>query len=234
MEDRTLEYEVITYNGGNCTREVENVVEEVNFQVAVNNERTIYLTGSPFNVKELVVGNLWMRNLLDSKEDIDTLTIDQNLVKVVLNIPLRETERDYRVVRSEKTIEKERVPILMQKLQDRANLFSKTGGVHNAALSDGKELLVFMEDIGRHNTVDKLMGYCILNDINLEDKIMVFSGRIPFEIINKISKMNIPIFISKSAPTSLGVDMARKYNITICGFTRGERYHIYSGDDRIL
>ncbi|WP_300409889.1 formate dehydrogenase accessory sulfurtransferase FdhD [Lagierella sp.] len=234
MEDRTLKYEVLTYNDGNCSRGIENVVEEVNTKVIVNGKKTFNLTSSPFNIEELVIGNMWMRNLLDKKEDIKTIKYTKGLIEVELNILLREEERKYRVVKSDLTLAKKQVPILMKELQDRANLFSRTGGVHNAAISDGQRLLVFMEDIGRHNTVDKLMGYCILNDISLEDKIMVFSGRIPFEIINKLSKMNVPIFISKSAPTSLGVEMARKYNITLCGFTRGERYHIYSDDGRIL
>lgn len=234
MKDRTLNYDVLTYEDGNVFESVEEVVEEKRYEVIVNEKISYNLTCSPFNVLELLVGNMWMRNLIDNKDDIKSIDIGEEVIKVWLNIEVKNIKREYKSVDSALTLPKEKVPKLMKKLQDKANLFSKTGGVHNAGLSDGEELIVFMEDIGRHNTVDKLMGYCILNKIDISDKIIVFSGRIPFEIINKLSMIGVPIFISKSAPTSLGVDMAKKYNITICGFTRGERYHIYSGAQRLV
>lgn len=234
MKDRTLNYDVLTYEDGNVFESVEDVVEEKGYEVIVNEKIFYNLTCSPFNVLELLVGNMWMRNLIDNKEDIKSIDIGEEVIKVELNVEIKNKNRDYKVVESPLTLSKTKVTELMKKLQDRANLFSRTGGVHNAGLCDGEELIAFMEDIGRHNTVDKLMGYCILNGIDISNKIIVFSGRIPFEIINKLSMMAIPIFISKSAPTSLGVDMARKYNITICGFTRGERYHIYSCPERLV
>lgn len=234
MKDRTLNYDVLTYEDGNVFESVEDVVEEKRYEVIVNEKIFYNLTCSPFNVRELLVGNMWMRNLIDNKEDIKSIDIGEEVIKVELNVEIKNKNRDYKFVNSQLTLSKTKVTELMKKLQDRANLFSRTGGVHNAGLCDGEELIAFMEDIGRHNTVDKLMGYCILNEIDISNKIIVFSGRIPFEIINKLSMMAIPIFISKSAPTSLGVDMARKYNITICGFTRGERYHIYSCPERLV
>lgn len=234
MKDRTLNYEVLTYEDGNVFESVEDVVEEKRYEVIVNEKLFYNLTCSPFNVLELLVGNMWIRNLIDHKDDIKSVDIGEKVIKVELNVEVKNKKRDYKFVNSSLTLPKEKVTLLMKKLQDRANLFSRTGGVHNAGLSDGEEIIAFMEDIGRHNTVDKLMGYCILNEIDISNKIIVFSGRIPFEIINKLSMMAIPIFISKSAPTSLGVDMAKKYNITICGFTRGERYHIYSCPDRLV
>lgn len=234
MKDRTLNYDVLTYEDGNVFESVEDVVEEKRYEVIVNEKLSYNLTCSPFNVLELLVGNMWMRNLIDNKEDIKSIDIGEEIIKVELNVEIKNKNRDYKFVNSQLTLSKTKVTELMKKLQDRANLFSRTGGVHNAGLCDGEELIAFMEDIGRHNTVDKLMGYCILNEIDISNKIIVFSGRIPFEIINKLSMMAIPIFISKSAPTSLGVDMARKYNITICGFTRGERYHIYSCPERLV
>lgn len=234
MKEKTLNYDVLTYEDGNVFESVEDVVEEKRYQIIVNEKIFYNLTCSPFNVLELLVGNMWMRNLIDSKDDIKSIDIGEEIIKVFLNIETKNKNRDYKFVKSPLTLPKEKVPKLMKKLQERANLFSRTGGVHNAGLCDGEEIILFMEDIGRHNTVDKLMGYCILNEIDISDKIIVFSGRIPFEIINKLSMMAVPIFISKSAPTSLGVDMARKYNITICGFTRGERYHIYSCPERLV
>lgn len=234
MKDKTLNYDVLTYEDGNVFESVEDVVEEKRYEVIVNEKFSYNLTCSPFNVQELLVGNMWIRNLIDNKDDIKSIDIGEEVIKVWLNIEVKNIKKEYKSVDSDLTLPKEKVPKLMKKLQDRANLFSKTGGVHNAGLSDGEELIVFMEDIGRHNTVDKLMGYCILNEIDISDKIIVFSGRIPFEIINKLSMIGVPIFISKSAPTSLGVDMAKKYNITICGFTRGERYHIYSCPHRLV
>lgn len=92
---------------------------------------------------------------------------------------------------------------------------------------------MLFEDIGRHNAVDKIFGYCFLNNIELKDKIMVFSGRVSTEILIKVARMGIPILVSRSAPTDLAINMADELGVTVVGFTRGERMNVYTHPERI-
>ncbi len=234
MEDRFKNYDVVTYNNGVITSEVENIVEEKSIDIYINGERFYKIVCSPFNLEEMVVGFLWMNNIIDTLEDIISLdfTVDG---RISIEVKKQEFTEERKIIKnnSKKTIKAEEVPEQIKLIENQAMLFEKTGGVHSAALIDNGELVIYMEDVGRHNTLDKITGYCLMNNISMEDKIIAFSGRLPLEIVTKICKMNIPIMISMSAPTNLGVDLARKYGVTLCGFTRNKRYHIYANEYRI-
>lgn len=121
----------------------------------------------------------------------------------------------------------------MKKNLDYSNVFKETGGVHCVALCDRENILVINEDVARHNALDKVIGESLEKEIYLKDKIVILSGRVSLEMILKCAKLNIPIIISKSAPTSLSVALAKMLNITLVGFVRGNKMNIYSGDERI-
>ena len=122
---------------------------------------------------------------------------------------------------------------LVKEFQHRSQVFRTTGGVHSAALCDTKGILIFAEDIGRHNAIDKILGECLLRDISTDDRIIITSGRISSEILLKIAKRNIPMLISKSAPTDLGLRLAHNLGVTLIGFVRGERMNVYTHGWRI-
>jgi FdhD protein len=123
---------------------------------------------------------------------------------------------------------------LMDGFVQRSGLYKATGGVHSAALCDRASILFFAEDIGRHNAVDKIFGHCILEDIPTNDRILLTSGRISSEILLKVAKGNIPIIISKSAPTNLAVRLANDFGITLIGFVRGRSMNAYTNDWRLV
>lgn len=122
---------------------------------------------------------------------------------------------------------------LIRQLQLCSELYRETGGVHSAALCSAKEMLLYREDIGRHNAVDKIIGHCFREQLVVEDKFLVTSGRISSEILIKVAKQGIPILVSRSAPTDLALKVAEEVGVTVVGFARGRRLNVYTHGYRI-
>ncbi len=124
---------------------------------------------------------------------------------------------------------------LPEKLREAQGLFDSTGGLHAAALFDSEgELLALREDVGRHNATDKLVGWALLEGrLPLNERIVMVSGRSSFEILQKCLTAGVPIVCAISAPSSLAVDVAREFGITLVGFLRDARFNVYSSGERV-
>jgi FdhD protein len=138
-----------------------------------------------------------------------------------------------RKIESKITISSEKISLLIADFQKMSTLFKETGGVHSAALSDGKEILLFAEDLGRHNALDKIFGEALEKGSALSDKVILTSGRLTSEMVIKILKRGVPVLASPSAPTDMAVRLARQMNLTLVGFARGKRMNIYSASERV-
>jgi FdhD protein len=124
---------------------------------------------------------------------------------------------------------------LPEKLRAAQGIFEATGGLHASALFDLEgNLQAVREDIGRHNALDKLVGHAVLEETRLENSLVLVSGRAGFEIAQKCVAARVPILCAVGAPSSLAVDLARAFNLTLIGFLRGERFNVYSGLERII
>jgi FdhD protein len=144
--------------------------------------------------------------------------------------------RGLRALGSGFTVDAEILCSLPGKLRARQPVFERTGGLHAAALFNAEgEFEVLREDIGRHNAVDKVVGWALLEGmIPLSNHVLLVSGRGGFEIIQKAIAAGVPIVASVSAPSSLAVELARELNLTLIGFLRGRRFVVYSGEGRCL
>ncbi|MDO9536506.1 MAG: formate dehydrogenase accessory sulfurtransferase FdhD [Bacillota bacterium] len=256
----TSEVEIVRVRDSERNNEKDLVVTETPLTVFLNNKEFVTLLCSPEKLDFLAVGFLRSEGLIQGSSDLRDLHVDhqKGIVYVRTADQSDLTEKLYgkrtitsgcgkgtiffnvldslqsRPVESNLKIEAGRLLKLMSELQNDSILFKTTGGVHSAALADRDKILFSSEDIGRHNAVDKIAGECLLKNISLDDKILLSSGRLSSEIVIKGAKLRLPFIVSRSAPTSLGVELAEKLGVTLVGFARGRRLNIYSHADRII
>ncbi len=133
-------------------------------------------------------------------------------------------------------VESDLIHELPSKLLEKQSVFERTGGLHASALFDKNGVLdILREDVGRHNALDKIIGAKFLaNKTPLSDKILLLSGRISFELVQKTLMAGIPIIVAVGSPSSLAVELAEEFNITLIGFVRDGRFNIYTGKHRII
>jgi FdhD protein len=122
---------------------------------------------------------------------------------------------------------------LVEMLFEAQVLYRQTGGVHTSILSDGEKILLSAEDIGRHNTLDKIAGLCLMNDIWPEVRVLITTGRISSEMLQKAAQLTVSILISRTSPSSLSIEMAERYGITLIGYARKHRFNVYSNSQRV-
>ena len=258
MDDEVEKVAILRLTEEGSSNIDDMIAREFPLTLILNNQELVTLLCSPVNLKYLAIGFLSSEGLLKSKDEIKQIIVDaeRGVVRVETE-ESRELDRDVlfkrlitsgcgrgvsfynatdaasQKVESRVEISAHNVFTLVSDFQHRSQIYRMTGGVHSAALCDKESIIVFSEDIGRHNAIDKIMGKCLLEDISTDNRIIITSGRISSEILLKIAKRNIPILISKSAPTDLGVKLADDLGVTLLGFVRGKRINAYTNDWRI-
>lgn len=122
---------------------------------------------------------------------------------------------------------------LVESLFQSQALYRETGGVHTSALSDGERIVIVAEDIGRHNTLDKIAGLCLMDNVWPSIRILITTGRISSEMLQKAARLKAPILISRTSPSSLSIEMAERYGITLIGYARRDRFNVYTNGQRL-
>jgi FdhD protein len=238
------------------------VAEEVPLQISLNGAYTFVIWCSPSQFKELAVGYLLAEDILRSVDEIEFLSADEKTntceVKIKPSVDLDErmkhSRRSTRVVPLIKASTSayqhdEKIPIVRSSLKVKAQVildcisqmnskasgFKQTGGLHDSGIftSDGT-MVAFSEDVGRHNTVDKVIGEASLKKVDFSQCFVIITGRVPGDMIYKAAKVGLPIVASVAAVLNSGISSAEKANIALIGFVRGSRMNVYTGAERII
>lgn len=236
------------------------VICEFPLTIYINNEEFITLLCTPMNLHELSYGLLFSEGFITNKEDVLDIFIDKvkrvcrvninkkiDMVKKLHGKRARTTgcgkgsifyhtidEIKSSKIQSNFKINYQHIINISKELNKKSTLFLETGGVHTTMFINHKKVISYFEDVGRHNTVDKIIGNALINKLDLSDGALFTTGRISSEMLLKTLKAKIPMIISRSAPTDLAVELAREYNVSLIGFVRGERMNIYHDLDRII
>ncbi|MDD4802992.1 MAG: formate dehydrogenase accessory sulfurtransferase FdhD [Syntrophomonas sp.] len=252
--------EITFYNHGVIEHIEDLVVQETPLTLFLNHTELATMICSPHGYKELGVGFLLTEGLVQKPSDIVDISCreEDGLLWIETSSPVPQTNnflrrhiasccgksraglyfindaRQLKPVQSNARFTPEHLLKMINLLEEKSATFKRTGGVHSAALADSSGMLCMYEDIGRHNAVDKVLGYAFLNNIPADDKCLLLSGRVASEILIKAVRANIPLVLSRSAPTGLTIDLAEEMNITVVGFARGQRFSIYSHQEKII
>lgn len=250
---------VFKYKNNRLERVEDPIVIETKLNIEINHAAFATLVCSPAAYQELAVGYLLSEGILKTFTDLQDICFDEasRTVRITTTEPVHPDGNEaYRQINTclgkgkqgldlnqDENLQQpldtafqhrpEQLFAMLNELEKRCTTFHLTGGTHSAALGCQGELLVMYEDIGRHNAVDKVMGYAFLNQISLEDKCLVLSGRVAAEILLKAARSKMPFVLSRSASTLRAVGLAEQLGITIVGFARGERFNVYAYPERI-
>jgi FdhD protein len=247
----------ITYTGYYDTdcRPVRGVVpvEEL-ITLYVNGQPLLGLMCTPVQLEELALGFLFNEGLVEHMDDVAVLQlcgggrcvdvwlehdIDAPKLRIITSgcssgTTFEDVARTHRRVESSLRITSHQATQLMEGLLHAAVIYNRAGGIHTAALANAERVLCVGEDIGRHNTLDKVAGICLRQGQSTRDHILLTSGRISSEMVNKVARMQAPIVISYTSPTSLSVQLAQAWGITLIGYTRRRSLRVYAGEERVV
>lgn len=237
---------------------VLSVVEERPLTIYLNSQEIVTAMTIGDYPDFLAVGYLRNQGMLEPDDEITGVDFDEELETVVVRTA-RQTDYEEKLKKKTRTsgcavgtvfgdmmeglsgVELPQVEVrtsdlyaLAHKINTMPSLYLETGAIHGTVLCKGAEPLVYMEDVGRHNAVDKIAGWMVLQGIPPEDKILYTTGRLTSEMVIKTALMGIPVLASRSGFTAWGVEIARKIGLTLIGRMRGQRYLCLSGEDRLV
>ncbi|MBU1019705.1 MAG: formate dehydrogenase accessory sulfurtransferase FdhD [Firmicutes bacterium] len=252
------EFEIIKHFEDTSLSQNDFVINEFPITLFINHQKFITFLMTPKYIEELIIGYLKSEKIIDHLSDITSLKIDleQYRVEVILQneIELSTTNKDkilssgcgvgtkyhedidhilIDAIFSDYRISYQDIIRSSRELNKKSGLFNLTGGVHSCLFYYGEQSF-YVEDIGRHNAVDKVVGFILKNKINTKETYIISSGRISSDMLLKCAVIGIPIVLSRSAPTSLAIKLAEKLGITLIGFVRGSKYNVYTNSQRIV
>ena len=234
--------------------DAETIVESP-VSLTVNGEVWLTFMCTPVSLEAMSVGFLYNEGIIESMKEVEDVRVCEHgdNVDVWLSHSVEQPQSwrrtsgctggvtavdalarvDVSFDGDQPRVPPEAIGHLVESLFQSQELYRETGGVHTSALSDGEKIVLVAEDIGRHNTLDKIAGLCLMNKVWPPTRILITTGRISSEMLQKAARIQAPILISRTSPSSLSIEMAERYGITLIGYARRDRFNVYSNSQRI-
>jgi len=233
------------------------VIAEAAVALTVNGEPWLSFLCTPQDLEAFAVGFLYNEGLIASRAEVGSVEVcgRGEMVDVWLTHGVEKppqwrrtsgctggvtastedagSARTYTIDDGGLVLRPEEVMGLLVRLFDAQELHRSAGGVHTSALADGDRIVVCVEDIGRHNTFDKIAGRCLLEGIVLPRRVLITTGRISSEMLQKAARFGAAMVISRTSPTSLSIELAERWGITLIGYARPDRFDVYAHAERI-
>ena len=252
-------FPVYTFDGRAFSKADVDIIQEMPLQIFLNGRHLATIACTGLHVDELALGYLKSEGLIREFSDIRDIRMDEpaGIIRIltaaaIATAPTDDPCRGYIASSGARgtlreghpslsqpippdamQMSSERVLRLMDRFIDLCVLHRITRGTHGAALTDGKEILVVREDIGRHNALDMLAGYALSNHWDCSDKAVLRTGRVSTEIVYKVWNLGIPVVVSLAAPTARAIELAGDAGITLIGAVRGRSMQVYTHERRV-
>ena len=245
---------IYRYENGRFEQFDRPVVREQPLTIVVNGSELATFLCTPITLDYLTLGFLAFEGIIRGIEDVRALDVDleNGVVDVEIRTALVQPKKrvftsgcgmgltftlrlsHYPPLQSDLTLTPEEIFPLMQQLMDGATMYKASRGIHAAALSDTEQVLLLAEDVGRHNALDKILGEAMLKGIPTAGRILLTSGRISSEMLRKGAHMGVPFLISRTSPTTLSIEAAKRLGITVVGYVRRNSFNLYTHPERLL
>ncbi|MDR1820505.1 MAG: formate dehydrogenase accessory sulfurtransferase FdhD [Methanobrevibacter sp.] len=244
--------EAIKYDNGKYNTEEEIIVSDETINLTINETLSRGFSISPDSLKDFAIGYMLGEGLITTTDNIEELEVDDNEITAKINLEDFDIRKELMVgsdcfggwrtkidyinkVKSNFEIDPKELLKNMGSLTDAAITWKETGGTHVAMIINNElDIQIVREDISRHVAVDKVIGAGAREKIDFTDSYILYSGRMPADMLIKIARVGIPLIGSNAAPTFSGYTVAKEANITMIGFLRGTKFNIYTYPDRIV
>lgn len=216
-KDRSLEWVEYTRVNAEVSQAKERVVAELGLSIIINGEHFTTAMITPTMEKEFIIGYLFGQGIIENIADIESITVKDNIAELTLP---RKKDRANRLpeIHSDLKVSREDIFAGLKAIL-KSKIYAETGGIHSAGLfKRGAEPVCLAEDIGRHNALDKVIGYGLINKIDFSHSFATSTGRMASDMVSKLCRANVPIVATKTAVTKLGVEIGQRCGLTIIGF----------------
>ncbi len=247
------------FRRGGFASDNDEVIREARVELVVNDgDLSMAMLCLPRELRELAAGFLRGEGALRSRDDIESIRVDEQgrtvrvsgrfAPKVLENITSRWTwgtgcggggtaatlsGEIFRQVGQGAVVGAESLLELTRQFAEGMDLWKRTGGVHACALADAERVMILSEDVGRHNAMDKVLGRALLEDVDTSDKLILTTGRVSTEMVSKAVACGVALVAGRGAATTLSLELARRFGVTLVGFARTGRFNVYTGFQRV-
>jgi len=218
-KDRSVEWVEYTRMNAEVTRAKERVVTELGLSIIINGRHFATAMITPMMEKEFVIGHLFGKGIIEDIVDIESITVKENIAEVTLSRKEDKANRPPEI-HSDFKVSREDIASGVNAIL-KSKIYAETEAIHSAGLfKRGAEPICIAEDIGRHNALDKVIGYGLINKIDFRNTFATSTGRMVSDMVSKVCRANIPVVATKTAVTKLGVEIGERCGLTIIGFVR--------------